>query len=182
MPVAYELARALKAKLDVFIVRKLGVAGYEDLAVGAIASGGIRVVNLDIIRLLRINDETIARAAAEEERELRRREEYYREGRLPLQVKDKTVVLVSEGLAKGSIMKSAVLAVKERSPSRIVVAAAVASPASCQEFREYVDEIYCAITPEPFFAVGQWYEEFSPVSDEDVRFLLEKAGQWKLAA
>jgi predicted phosphoribosyltransferase len=175
VPVGFEVAKALNAPLDVFVVRKLGVPGYEELAMGAIASGGIRVLNEDVVRTLGIPDEVIDTVAAKEERELERRERDYREGRPPVDVQGRTVILVDDGLATGSSMRVAVLALKRKRPAQIVVAVPVAAPTTCAEFESEVDQIICAVTPEPFQSVGQWYADFSQTSDEEVRDLLRQA-------
>ena len=176
VPVGFEVAKALNVPLDVFVVRKLGVPGYEELAMGAIASGGIRVLNEDVVRAAGIPQKTIVAVAAEEERELQRRERDYRDGRPPVVVEGRTVILVDDGLATGSSMRVAVLALKKKGPAEIIVAVPVGAPATCAEFESEVDQAICAITPEPFLSVGQWYEDFSQTSDEDVRDLLKRAG------
>ena len=175
VPVGYEVARALGAPLDVFVVRKLGVPGRGELAMGAIASGGVRVVNRDVVDGLGIPAHVIDRVAVEEEAELARREAAYRGFRLPLDVRDRTVVLVDDGLATGSSMRAATHALRKRGPRRIVVAVPVAAPATCEELRQDVDAIVCAETPELFQAVGQFYEDFSQTSDDEVRGLLQDA-------
>jgi predicted phosphoribosyltransferase len=175
VPVGFEVAKALNVPLDVFVVRKLGVPGYEELAMGAIASGGIRVLNEDVVRAAGIPQKTIVAVAAEEERELQRRERDYRDGRPPVVVEGRTVILVDDGLATGSSMRVAVLALKKKGPAEIIVAVPVGAPATCAEFESEVDQAICAITPEPFLSVGQWYEDFSQTSDEDVRDLLKRA-------
>lgn len=175
VPVGYEVAKALHVPLDVFVVRKLGVPGYEELAMGAIASGGIRVLNEDVVRAAGIPDEVIDAVAAEEERELERRERDYRDGRPAVNVQGRIVILVDDGLATGSSMRVAVLALKRKKPAQIVVAVPVGAPATCAEFASEVDQAICAITPEPFLAVGQWYMDFSQTSDEEVRDLLRRA-------
>lgn len=175
VPVGFEVAKALNVPLDVFVVRKLGVPGYEELAMGAIASGGIRVLNEDVVRAAGIPQKTIVAVAAEEERELQRRERDYRDGRPPVAVEGRTVILVDDGLATGSSMRVAVLALKKKGPAEIIVAVPVGAPATCAEFESEVDQAICAITPEPFLSVGQWYEDFSQTSDEDVRDLLKRA-------
>jgi putative phosphoribosyl transferase len=175
VPVGFEVAKALNAPLDVFVVRKLGVPGYEELAMGAIASGGIRVLNEDVVRTLGIPDDVIDRVAAEEERELERRERDYRDGRPPVDVQGRTVILVDDGLATGSSMRVAVLALKRKRPAKVVVAVPLAAPATCAEFESEVDQIICAATPEPFRSVGQWYGDFSQTSDAEVRNLLRRA-------
>jgi predicted phosphoribosyltransferase len=175
VPVGFEVAKALNAPLDVFVVRKLGLPGHEELAMGAIASGGIRVLNEDLIRGLGIPQEVIDAVAAKEERELERREREYREGRPPIDVRGRTVILVDDGLATGSSMRVAALALRQRQPAKIIVAVPVASAVTCSEFESEVDKVVCAVTPEPFLAVGQWYRDFSQTSDEEVRELLRQA-------
>jgi predicted phosphoribosyltransferase len=175
VPVGYEVAKALNAPLDVFVVRKLGVPGQEELAMGAIASGGVRVVNERLVQALGIPDEVVDAIAAEEERELQRREREYREGRSPVDVTGRSVILVDDGLATGSSMRVAAQALKAKNPTRIIVAVPVASPQTCEQFQSEVDQVICAVTPEPFWAVGQWYRDFSQTSDQEVRDLLRRA-------
>lgn len=175
VPVAYEVARALHAPLDVFLVRKLGVPGHEELAMGAIASGGTRVLNNDIVGYLSIPAEEIERVATREQEELERREREYRGGASAPDVRGRTVILIDDGLATGSTMRAAVIALKRQQPARIIVAVPAAAESTCDEFRTEVDEIICAITPEPFYAVGLWYEDFSQTTDEEVRELLGRA-------
>jgi len=175
VPVGFEVARALHAPLDVFVVRKLGVPGHEELAMGAIASGGVRVLNRRVVETLGISPEEIERIAAEEQRELERREREYRDGRPRLDVRGRTVILVDDGLATGSSMRVAALALRKKEPARIVVAVPVGSRATCEEFESEVDITVCAVTPEPFFGVGQWYADFRQTSDEEVRELLRRA-------
>jgi putative phosphoribosyl transferase len=175
VPVGYEVARALHAPLDVMLVRKLGVPGHEELAMGAIASGGIRVISDDVVRALGIPDRAIATIAAHEEHELERREQVYRDGRAPPDVEGRTVILVDDGLATGSTMRAAVLALKAQNPERLVVAVPVAATETCEALRREVDEVVCARAPEPFFAVGNWYQDFSQISDHEVRELLRRA-------
>ncbi|HEY2944930.1 MAG TPA: phosphoribosyltransferase [Vicinamibacteria bacterium] len=177
IPVAYEVARELAAPLDVFLVRKLGVPGHEELAMGAIASGGVRVLNPSVVRALGIPPDVIERVAAAEQRELERREALYRPGQPPPEVQGRTVILVDDGLATGSTMRAAVAALRPQGVRRIVVAVPVAAAETCAELRDDVDEIVCAETPEPFFAVGRFYDDFSQTSDEEVRDLLERADQ-----
>jgi putative phosphoribosyl transferase len=177
VPVAYEVAKQLKAPLDVFLVRKLGVPGYEELAMGAIASGGVRVVNKEIVDYLGIPDEVIEEIAAVEQRELERRALAYRDDRSPPDVKDKIVILIDDGLATGSTMRAAAASLRLQKPRRIVVAVPVSSTEICDEFRSEVDEIVCAFTPENLRGVGLWYQDFSQTSDEEVRELLKKATQ-----
>lgn len=175
VPVAYEVAKQLGAPLDVFLVRKLGVPGYEELAMGALASGGVRVINEDVVRQLDIPAEVIDAVAETEQRELERRERAYRGDRPPPDVKGRIVILIDDGLATGSTMRAAAAALRKQGPARIVVAVPVSSPETCNEFRREVDEVVCAVTPEPFRGVGLWYEDFSQTTDEEVRDLLERA-------
>jgi putative phosphoribosyl transferase len=174
VPVGYEVARALDAPLDVFVVRKLGAPGHRELAMGAIASGGVRVLNRDVIGWYGISPAAIESTAREELAELERRERAYREGREALDVRGKVVVLVDDGLATGSTMKAAVQAVRARGPARIVVAVPVGAPGSCAEMEELADEVVCARTPEDFAAVGQFYADFEQTSDAEVRELLRE--------
>jgi putative phosphoribosyl transferase len=178
--VGYEVAKALHAPLDVFVVRKLGVPENEELAMGAIASGGVRNLNRNLIRKLRIPREVIEKVAAEEQRELERREREYRDGRPPVDVTGRTVILVDDGLATGSSMRVAALALKMKNPAQVIVAVPVASAATCAEFESEVDQVICAATPEPFWAVGQWYSDFSQTTDEEVRDLLRRAGNFSI--
>ena len=175
VPVAFEVARALHAPLDIFLVRKLGVPGHEELAMGAIATGGVRVLNEDVMRHISIPDAAIDAVAAKEQRELERRERLYRGDRPAPDVKGKTVILVDDGLATGSTMRAAAAALRQQQPARIVVAVPVSAVQTCDEYRMGVDEIVCAVTPEPFHAVGMWYEDFSQTTDEEVRELLARA-------
>ena len=175
VPVAYEVAQALSAPLDVFIVRKLGLPGREELAMGAVASGGARVLNGDIIRMLSIPEEVINFVAKRELQELQRREELYRGNRPTPEVRERTILLIDDGLATGASMRAAIAGLRAQHPARIVVAVPAAAPDVCEAFRSEVDEIVCAITPEPFYGVGRWYEDFSQVTDEEVRMLLEEA-------
>ena len=168
VPVAFEVARALHAPLDIFLVRKLGVPGHPELAMGAIATGGVRVLNY-----LDVPGEVIDAVAASEQRELERRERLYRGTRPAPDVKGETVILVDDGLATGSTMRAAAAALRQQQPARIVVAVPVSAVQTCDEYRMGVDEIVCAMTPEPFHAVGLWYKDFSQTTDEEVRHLLE---------
>ena len=172
VPVAAELARALGAQLDVFVVRKLGLPGHEELAMGAVAPGGVRVLDDRLVRGLGIPDEVLQETVEKELRELERREAAYRAGRPSLDMEGKTVILVDDGLATGATMRAAALALRKVKPARVVVAVPVASAETCDEFRADVDEIVCALTPSPFHAVGLWYDDFSQTSDEEVRELL----------
>jgi putative phosphoribosyl transferase len=173
VPVGVELARGLEAALDVIVVRRLGAPGQAELAIGAIASGGMRVVNHRVVAELGLDEETIARAATLEEREPIRRELLYRGGREPADVKNRTVIVVDDGLATGATMRVAVLALRPRQPRRLVVAVPVASESSVRALLPDVDELVCLATPTPFIAVGPFYNDFSPVTDEEVRQLLE---------
>jgi putative phosphoribosyl transferase len=180
VPVAFEVAQALDAPLDIFLVRKLGTPGQEELAMGAIASGGVRVLNPWVVDYLGITDEVIDKITADEHKELERRERAYREDRLPVEVSKKTIILVDDGLATGSTMRAAVAALKQREPARIVVAVPVAPAAACRELAEEVDEVVCALSPDQLDGVGRWYEDFSQISDDDVRALLERS-EWQPA-
>jgi putative phosphoribosyl transferase len=177
VPVAYEVALALNAPLDVFIVRKLGLPGHEELAIGAIASGAVRVLNEEIIRQLNLPEEVIERVAQRELQELQRRERMYRGDRPPPEVQDRIVILVDDGLATGASMRAAVAGLRAQGPKRIVVAVPTAAPETCEAFRYEVDETVCAITPEPFLGVGRWYEDFSQTTDEGVRLFLQDVEQ-----
>jgi putative phosphoribosyl transferase len=174
VPVGYEVARALGVPLDVFVVRKLGVPDQPELAMGAIASGGVRVLNPEIVRGLRIPDSVIDAVAGREEQELARRERAYRGDRPPLDVRGRTVILIDDGLATGATMRAAALALRQRGPARIVVAVPTAAEETCRALRGEVDEVVCGETPEPFVAVGHWYDDFSQTSDDDVRALLAR--------
>jgi len=175
IPVGYEVARGLGAPLDVFVVRKLGVPGQEELAMGAIATGGVRVVNRDVVDALHIAPDVLDRAAAQELRELERRQRSYRGDRPEPQVEGRTVILVDDGLATGSTMRAAVQALRQQRPARIVVAVPVAAFATCEELRREVDDVVCFATPEPFMAVGRFYDDFSQTTDEEVHDLLASA-------
>jgi putative phosphoribosyl transferase len=173
VPVGYEVARALHVPMDVYIVRKLGVPGHEELAMGAVASGGVRVLNDQVVAGLGVPNYVIDAVAAWEQQELERRERLYRGQRPPPDVRGKTVILVDDGLATGSTMLAAVRALRQLGPARVVVAVPVASPDTCELLKAEVDEVVCAVTPEPFYAVGLWYRDFSQTTDEEVRELLE---------
>lgn len=172
VPVAHEVAHALAAPLDVFVVRKLGVPGHRELAMGAIASGGVRVLNQPVIRACRVSPAAIEQVAAEEERELERREHAYRGARPPLDVKGKAAILVDDGLATGSTMKAAVQAARLLAPARVVVAVPVGATETCDDLADFADEIVCLYTPAAFEAVSQCYLDFSETSDDEVRALL----------
>jgi len=178
VPVAFELAKALRAPLDVFLVRKVGLPGHEELAIGAIANGGVTVINQETVDKLHISEQKVRRLAAKEVVELKRREREYRGSRPAPSVNNRVVILVDDGLATGSTMRAAVAALRQQHPKRLVVAVPVAAATTCNEFRDEVDETICAKTPSPFFAVGMWYDDFEQVTDEEVKRLLAKAAQW----
>jgi putative phosphoribosyl transferase len=175
VPVAFEVARALHAPLDLFLVRKLGLPGQPELAMGAIASGGVRVLNDDIVDKLQVSPQELDAVTAEERQELQRRERLYRDDRPAPDVRERIVILVDDGLATGSTMRAAVAALRQQGPGRIVVAVPVGAAQTCAELRAEADEVVCARTPEPFYAVGMWYEDFSQTSDAEVRELLDRA-------
>jgi predicted phosphoribosyltransferase len=174
VPVANEVAKHLRAPLDVFVVRKLGVPGFEELAAGAIASGGVRVLNEDVMRAIPHADQAVEAVTARETTELQRREQIYREGRSAPQLRDRIVILVDDGLATGATMRAAVKALRKRGVAKIVVAVPVGPPDTCHEIEEQADETICLSTPEFFQAVGQYYDDFSQTTDEDVRKLLAR--------
>ena len=176
VPVGYEVARALGVPLEVFLVRKLGVPGYEELAMGAVATGEVRVLNDEIVRGLGISEHEIDAIVAREMQELARRERLYRGDRLPPDVADRTVILVDDGLATGATMRAAIQALRQQKPARIVVAVPTASPDTCEALKVEADDVICAMTPEPFFAVGHWYEDFTQTTDDEVRELLARRG------
>jgi predicted phosphoribosyltransferase len=176
VPVGYGVARALGAPLDVFLVRKLGVPGYEELAMGAVASGGVRVLNEEIVRGLGISEHEIDAVAARELQEVRRRERLYRGDRPPPDVGGRTAILVDDGLATGATMRAAIRALRQQTPARIVVAVPTASPDTCEALKTEADDVICAMTPEPFFAVGHWYDDFTQTTDDEVRELLGRGG------
>ena len=175
VPVAYEIAKALRAPLDVFVVRKLGVPGREELAMGAIASGGVRVLNPDVVRSLGISEEVIDASVRSQHQELERRETLYRKGRPAIKLRDQVVILVDDGLATGASMRAAVIGVKTRSPAKVIVAVPTAAAKACSAIAQMVDEIQCASTPEPFYGVGYWYDDFPQTSDSEVASLLAEA-------
>jgi len=177
VPVGVEVAEALHAPLDVFLVRKLGAPGQEELAMGAIAAGGVRVLNDEVVRALGISPRVIDSVAVRESRELLRRDQLYRGRRLAPQVEGRTVILVDDGLATGSTMRAAIKALLQKRPNRIVVAVPVGAPPTCEELAGMVDEIVCYATPEPFYSVGFWYEDFSQATDEQIRAELQRAGK-----
>jgi putative phosphoribosyl transferase len=174
IPIGVEVSKALNAPLDIFLVRKLGVPGHEELAMGAIATGGIRIINKNVVEYLDIPLEVIEIVAERESVELQRRELAFRGNRPAPEINGRTVILVDDGLATGSTMRAAVAALREQNPAGIVVGVPTASPSTCNELKEEVDDIICAITPEPFHAVGIWYEDFSQITDEEVHELLKE--------
>jgi predicted phosphoribosyltransferase len=178
VPVAYEVSRALGVPMDIFLVRKLGVPGYEELAMGAIATGGVRVLNDELVGGLRIPDYVIDEVAAWEQNELERRERLYRGDRPAPDVRGRTVILVDDGLATGATMQAAVKALRSQQPARIVVAVPTAAPETCAQLKAVADDVICAITPEPFHAVGLWYDDFSQTMDEEVSYLLARRSEW----
>jgi predicted phosphoribosyltransferase len=177
VPVGFAVARALHVPLDVFLVRKLGVPGHEELAMGAVASGGVRVLNHDVVEMLQIPSSIIDTVASRELQEIERRERHYRARRPAVEVEGRTLILVDDGLATGATMRAAVTALRRRRPARVIVAVPTAAPEACAELRTEVDEVVCARTPEPFYAVGLWYDDFTQVSDEEVRDLLAAAAR-----
>jgi len=175
VPVGYEVALALHAPLDIFLVRKLGLPGREELAMGAIASGDVRVLNEDIIRVLNIPPEVINLVARQEAQELERREKHYRSDQPPLELRDRQVILIDDGLATGASMRAAVVGLRAQHPARIIIAVPAASPELCDAFQFEVDEMVCGIMPEPFYGLSHWYEDFSQTTDEEVQMLLKEA-------
>ncbi len=177
VPVGYEVASHLHLPLDVFIVRKLGVPGYEELAMGALASGGARVLNEEVLAQLPTAEKLLEAITAKERAEIERRDQAYRDGRTPIDLTGKVVILVDDGLATGATMRAAVKALRKRDVAKIVVAVPVGSPETCKEFEREVEETICALAPEWFQAVGQYYEDFSQTSDKEVRRLLGAAAE-----
>lgn len=175
VPVGYEVARALAAPFDVLVVRKLGVPGHEELAMGAVASGGVRVLNDEVVRALKIDEAVIERITARERAEVERRERAYRGERPPPELRGKTVILVDDGIATGSTARAAVAALRRADPARIVVAIPVAPPSTCRELRDEADEVVCVQTPESFWAISLWYRSFPQTTDDEVRDLLTRA-------
>jgi predicted phosphoribosyltransferase len=175
VPVAYEVAKALKAPLDVFIVRKLGVPGHEELAMGAIATGGVRILNDEVVRQLNVPPQMIELTTMREQQELERRERLYRGDKPAPDVRGKTVIVVDDGLATGSTMKVALAALRQQQPAKLIAAAPIAPPDTCESLQEVADEVVCAVTPEPFMAVGAWYRRFDQTTDEEVRDLMKRA-------
>jgi len=177
VPVAFEVARALGAKLDIFLVRKLGAPGHEELAMGAIASGGIVVVHDDVVKALKISSDALLDEIEAQRKELTRRETIYRGDRPALDVKGKTVILIDDGMATGSSMRAAVAALRRQDPARIVVAVPVGAASTCAELEAIADECVCVVAPENFRAVGLWYDDFVQTLDEEVCFILRRAAQ-----
>ena len=175
VPVGFEIAQALHVPLDVIVVRKLGVPGQEELAMGAIATGNVRILNNDVVQFLSIPNELIDKIASNEQHELERRERLYRGDSPAYDISGRTVILVDDGIATGATMNAAVAAIKQRQPSGIIIAVPTAAPSTCDEFAMEVDDLVCVIRPEPFIAVGYWYRQFSQTSDDEVRRLLECA-------
>jgi putative phosphoribosyl transferase len=178
VPAAYEVARELNAPLDVFTVRKLGVPGHQELAMGAIATGGIRILHEGVIRELGIPEKTIDIVAEHERQELARREQLYRGERPPLSVENRTVIIVDDGLATGSSMRAAVQALRQSKPAKLVVAIPTAPAETCQKLTDIADEVVCAITPEPFYAVGGSYADFNQITDDEVKEIIERASKF----
>ncbi|MGI0488162.1 phosphoribosyltransferase [Pantanalinema rosaneae CENA516] len=172
IPVAYEVAKLLNAPLDLCLVRKLGVPGHQELAMGAIAAGGVRVLNYDVISWLGITSKTIDAVAAKELKELQRRDRVYRGDRAQPNIRDRIVILVDDGIATGSTIRAAISVLKPQQPAQLIVAIPVAPPAACDQLRSEVDEVICLFKPEALYAIGIWYDDFSQVTDETVRYLL----------
>lgn len=175
VPVAFEVAKALNAPLDMLLVRKLGVPGNEELAMGAIASGGVRVFNDDVVEPLHLSEAVISKITAKEQQELERRDRLYRGSSPAPDIRDQVVILVDDGLATGATMRAALTALRQQQPAQIIVAVPVSSPVTCRELNAEVDEVICAMTPRPFHGVGFWYDDFSQTTDEEVRDLLQRA-------
>jgi putative phosphoribosyl transferase len=172
VPVAYEVARALGAPLDVFLVRKLGVPGHEELAMGAIASGGVMVLNDDVVAAAGVETEEITAVAARELETLRRQEQSFRGDRPPVKIRSRVAIAVDDGLATGATMRAAIHALRDQGAKAIVVAVPIAPRETCEAMHHEVDEVICVATPDPFMAVGLWYRDFAPVGDDEVRALL----------
>ena len=178
VPVAFEVAKSLSAPMDIFVVRKLGLPGDEELAMGAVASGNVRVLNNEVVRSFGVSSEVLDAVAEREVTELKRRERVYRGDTPSPDAADKTILLVDDGVATGSTMRAAVAALRSQRPSRIVVAVPVAPPSTYRELQSEADEVLSVMTPEPFYAVGQWYEVFDQTTDTQVRDLYERARRW----
>ena len=175
VPVAFEIAVALDAPLDVFVVRKLGLPGHEEFGIGAIASGGVRVVDDSVLRAYGVDSRTLEEITEREQRELERRERRYRDDRPFPAIQDRVVILIDDGLATGSTMRAAVAALRAEGPREIVVAVPVGAPETCSAMARLADDVVCLMTPEPFYAVGLWYENFDQTDDAEVHDLLERA-------
>jgi putative phosphoribosyl transferase len=175
LPVAFEVAQVLGAPLDLMLVRKLGVPGQEELAMGAIATGGIKFLNQEFVKRLKIPEIALEAVASRERKELERREQAYRGDRPVPEIGNRRVILVDDGLATGATMRAAVLALRQQQPAKIIIGVPVAPPDTVEELRREADEVICLATPEPFFAIGEWYMDFSQTSDEEVRELLARA-------
>lgn len=182
IPVAFAVAEHLSAPLGAYVVRKLGVPGHEELAMGAIATGGIRILNATIIHQLGIPPAAVEAVTSQEQRQLQQREQLYQGNRPLPAIQGRTVILIDDGLATGATMRAAVAALRQQQPAWLVVAVPIAARSICDKLRTEVDEVVCATTPEPFYAVGLWYEDFSPTSDEEVCELLARAAQRQTAA
>lgn len=177
VPVGFEVAKALSAPLDVFLVRKLGLPGHEELAMGALADGNVIVLNEHVVDSLGLPNEVIDAVAEREREELQRQRQLYRSGEPPPEIKNQIVILIDDGLATGSTMRAAIAALKRQQPTRVIVAVPVGAPETCAELRQEADQVICAFIPNQFVAVGMWYEDFSPTSDDEVRMLLREASQ-----
>ncbi len=175
VPVAYEIATALNLPLDVYVVRKLGLPGYPEMAMGAIASEGVRYLNSDVIQQLRVSDADISQITEREQRELCRREQEYRDGRSPLNVRGRTVILVDDGLATGATMRVAIKALRQQNPAQLIIAVPVAAPEICQASELEADEVICVKMPKPLYSVSHWYKVFSQTTDQEVKALLLKS-------
>lgn len=182
VPVAFEVARSLNVPLDVIIVRKLGVPGEEELAMGAIASGGIRVLNRDVVRMLGLSDATIDAVSAKEQRELTRREQLYRGTRSMPDMRGRTLLLVDDGIATGATMRAAIAAMRQQEPAHIVVAAPVAARSTCADLRDEGVDVVCLEEPEAMYAIGLWYDEFPQTTDGEIRDLLDRAWHMRTPA
>ncbi|HXS11484.1 MAG TPA: phosphoribosyltransferase [Acidobacteriaceae bacterium] len=177
VPVAYQVAKALGSPLDVFVVRKLGAPQQPELAMGAIASGGVRAINEEVVRALHVTPEQLAETVERETRELERREHAYRGDRAPVDVKGRCALVVDDGVATGYTMRAAVTALRQREPGKIIIAVPVAAKDTFEELKRHADAVVCLITPFDFAAVGQWYRHFDQTSDEEVRLLLERSAE-----
>jgi putative phosphoribosyl transferase len=181
VPVAYEVAMHLHLPLDIFIVRKLGLPGEEELAMGALASGGTRILNMELIKEAKVPDSLVEKVTAEERQELERREQLYRNNRPALEIKGRTVILIDDGLATGTSMRVAALALKRQQPDRLVVAVPVAPPGIYEDFSDLADEVVCVITPRNLYAIGMWYDDFAQTTDQEVCDLLAEADRRNLS-